>query len=69
MSKNLEGRIENLEAGGKAPVCLVFSYEGQPELAPEEIDRLVAEAMRKNPGQEIYFLYPPEVRNKGENNV
>ncbi|MBI4332365.1 MAG: hypothetical protein HY673_13915 [Chloroflexi bacterium] len=65
---DLERRVDQLEkrTGPKQPIFICFEYEGRPETPPEEWDRLEAEAIEKNPGQQIYFLYPPEVPGRGD---
>ncbi len=58
---DLEKRIDQLEklTGPKKPIFFFFVYDGSPEPTPEIKERLCQEAVQKDPGQKLYFIYPP----------
>ena len=56
-------RIERLEGQvgvNKKPVFLFVKYIGQRELTEEEGQRLMEEAVERNPGQRMYVIHHPD---------
>ena len=64
---SLEGRIERLEeVHPDRPPMLIFYVMGDaPPLSDEEKERLIREAIERNPGAALYCItWPPQERGE-----